>query len=1185
MQQINPQTSSPTIAEILAETTRLQGNAANPQTSAFVSANAGTGKTHVLVNRVLRLLLSGSEPFRILCLTYTKAAAAEMSNRLFRTLAAWVTLPEADLKAALVKLTNTTPDQETLDAARRLFAKAIETPGGMKVQTIHGFCEKLLQRFPLEAGVPAHFNVLDDVASNDLMNQAIADVLHRALTNPESREAEALATVTTHATDLQFEEHIRAAIRHRQSWGAAFTDAPKDMMATLTTILDLPENKDPAHWQQAMAASVSNELADALIPILIEAGGTTNENTAKHLKAARSAKTTEAKTQALRLLFLTQKQEKRKSLATNAVKNPHPALADRLSAAQDTFYEAFTAYESITVARATLELLTLADKIITRFEQQKQQRAALDYQDLIEYTARLLHSRHDTAWVLYKLDRGLDHILVDEAQDTSPDQWQVIASLTEEFFSGSGASEKNRTLFAVGDEKQSIYGFQGAEPRQFGEMASHFGNGAALAEKEFAKVPLNLSFRSTRAVLDAVDLVFADPSISQSVTVSGEPILHHANRQDSPGLVEIWPTERQQKSEQAEAFAPLDDDSIHSVSQRLARKIARQIKTWLETKETLHSKGRPIRAGDILILLRKRNPFAPLMIRALKAEGIPVSGADRIVITEQLAVMDMMALADFLLLPEDDLALASLLKSPLFNLTDDDLFTLSHQRKGSLWQSLRYFAKRDARFEPVAATLSLWLSRADILPPFEFFANLLEGEGLRKKFIARLGAVAGDALDEFLNLALQYDEQEPPSMQGFLAWLRRADAEIKRDMEKGRDEVRVMTVHGAKGLEAEIVFLPDTCSNRSASQSDSIITTRSGSGPESRFNNRILWSLAGKNHLTPIRQMRDARNMAESDEQLRLLYVAMTRARDRLYVAGFEGVKGRSNGCWYDLINDALAEKLQTVTLANGETVSRLESGTPAPIAVGEAVDEVATAASQPAPQPLPSWYTEKAASEPVRTIPVAPSSVIPYETPDDDEDKLPVEPAVMSPQTLGSDARFIRGRLVHKLLEYLPDIPPQERRRAAETLARHHGRELKPQARTAIINETMAIIENDAYADLFGPGSKAEVSLIARITPKKSGKTPILLSGQIDRLVVRDNEVMIIDYKSNRPSPRQLEDVADAYKAQLAAYRIALRQIYPGHTLRAALLWTDGPFLMEIPAEALDPFDAILNQSGEPGL
>ncbi len=1176
MQKQNQSAAAPTISDILAETTRLQGNAANPATSAFVSANAGTGKTHVLVNRVLRLLLSGSEPFRILCLTYTKAAAAEMSNRLFATLAAWVTLPEDELKAALVRLTGTTPDIDTLDAARRLFARAIETPGGMKVQTIHGFCEKLLQRFPLEAGVPPHFNVLDDVASNDLLNNAINDVLHSALANPTSREAQALAIVTTHATDIQFEEHIRAAIRHKQSWGPALEEAPDQMLAALAAILDLPENKDPAFWQAAMADALSDELAASLAPILLDIGGKTNEATARHLTAATHSKTATAKTDTLRLLFLTQKNEKRKSLVTKAVSNDHPGLIDRLSAAQDSFAEALTAYDSLTIARATMELLTLADKIIARFEQQKQQRAALDYQDLIEYTARLLQSRDDTAWVLYKLDRGLDHILVDEAQDTSPDQWQVIASLTEEFFAGKGASEKDRTLFAVGDEKQSIYGFQGAEPRQFGEMASHFAQSANAADKKFEKVPLNLSFRSTKAVLDAVDLVFANPEISQSVTMSGSAIAHHAHRENAPGLVEIWPTECQEKRDETEAFAPLDDDGIHNVSQRLAQKIARKIKSWLETDEILQSKGRPIRAGDILILLRKRNPFAPLMIRALKAEGIPVSGADRIVITEQLAVMDMMALGDFLLLPEDDLALASLLKSPLFNLQDDDLFTLCHNRKGSLWQSLRYFARRDEKFEPVAATLSLWLSRADILPPFEFFANLLEGEGLRKKFIARLGAVAGDALDEFLNLSLQFDELEPPSMQGFLAWLRRADAEVKRDMEKGRDEVRVMTVHGAKGLEAEIVFLPDTCSSRSASQSDSILTTRSQSEPNHRFNNRILWSLAGKSHLRPIRQMRDVRNLAESEEQLRLLYVAMTRAKDRLYVAGFEGVQGRSRDCWYNLITEGLQAQIETVSLPNGDIVSRLESGT---------VDHAAPLEPQPAARPaatppLPAWYHQKAAAEPVRTIPVAPSSVIPYETPDDDEDKLPIEPAVMSPQTLGSDARFVRGRLVHKLLEYLPEVEQGDRRRAAETLAGHHGRELSPPARDAIINETLAIIENDAYADLFGPGSRAEVSLIARITPKKSGKTPILLSGQIDRLVVRENEVMIIDYKSNRPSPRRLEDVADAYKAQLAAYRIALREIYPGHSLRAALLWTDGPFLMEIPADALDPFDAILNQT-----
>lgn len=1192
------------LTKIYEQTTKSQANAADPKTSAFVSANAGTGKTYILVNRVLRLLLRGNEPHKILCLTFTKAAAAEMENRLFETLAKWVTMPTKELldqenNESLAKVLGCEPSTQEIELARRLFAKSIETPGGMKVQTIHSFCEKLLQRFPLEAEVPPHFKVLDETVASDILKHAMDQVLTKALKNPQSEESLALGKVISFSNDSQFESLVLNALRQKSIWGPLIAPDTNALIETLVTLLQLPENQSLTHWQERMATSVDDELIKSLVPILNDEGSKRDQGLAQKLDEALQTKSTEHRIRTLQKAFLTDKNEPRseKTLLTKAIKENYPALASQLYRGQGSYYEAFIAHESLMVADATKSLLILADKIITLYEQQKRIRAALDYQDLIEKTAGLLSSRQNTAWVLYKLDQGLDHILVDEAQDTSPEQWQVITSLTEEFFFSEGARDaviktdkgsdgqkmfdrqiEERTIFAVGDEKQSIYGFQGAEPKQFSEMGEHFTKSAERANKNFKTIPLNLSFRSTSAVLNSVDLVFQKPHLRDCLTMSGAEITHYSNRQLEAGLVEIWDTEKDEKIEKSEAFNPLEEGEAHNASGRCAEKIAKQIREWLDTGEVLASKGRPIEAGDILILVRKRAPFAPMIIRALKANNIPVAGADRIVITEQLAVMDMLALGDFLLLPEDDLALANLLKSPIFNLDDDDLFQLSHGRKGSLWQSLRYFAQREEKYNEVAIRLSLWLSRADILPPFEFFANLLEGEGLRKKFIARLGAVAGDALDEFINLSLQYDELEPPSLQGFLSWLRRSGAEVKRDMEKGRNEVRVMTVHGAKGLEADIVFLPDTCSSKSASQSESLLKIKQPDLPESPKNKNLvsttLWSLPNKSHLAPIKEARAAISEDAKSEQMRLLYVAMTRARDRLYVCGFEGTRGRSKDCWYNLIDDGLEGHLKEVKREDGTIVRQFQTGEQS-----KPTEIEQSSGTEKETPPLQEWAKTRALSEPVRTIPVAPSSVIPYETPDDDEDKLPIEPALISPKKMGDDGRFIRGRLVHKLLEYLPDVPEADRLKAAETLAKHHGRDLREQHQASIINETLVIINNSDYKDLFGPGSKAEVSLIARITPKKTGATPILLQGQIDRLVVREDEILIIDYKSNRPSPRKLEDVAEAYQAQLAAYRIALREIYPHHKLKSALLWTDGPYLMEIPDEMLDKYEAILNK------
>ena len=704
--------------KILDQTTQDQSRASDPKNSVFVSANAGTGKTYILVNRVLRLLLSGSAPYRILCLTYTNAAAAEMENRLFGELSKWVTMPEESLQTTLKDLLGKAATPQEQEDARRLFAKAIETPGGMKVQTIHSFCEKLLQRFPLEADVPPHFQVLDEPTASQILSSAIDQVLTTALNKPESSEALALKTVISHATDVQFESLILTALRQKPAIASFAASKPDVLTKALSEILQLPENQDLNHWQQIMGTAVSTDLVGSLIPILLEQGGTTNEALGAHFNSLQTASSQNETITILKDAFLTGKNEKRKRLITKAITDEHPGLSDRLSYAQDKFHEAFTAYEGLSVAKASQALAQLADKIIQIYERGKTRRAALDYQDLIERTANLLTTRSSTAWVLYKLDQGLDHILVDEAQDTSPDQWQIIAQLAEEFFSGMGANEKHRTLFAVGDEKQSIYGFQGAEPRQFNDMGNRFAQNASAAEKRFQTIPLNLSFRSTSAVLEAVDHIFKEPERYSSLTSGDKPITHYAHRGQEPGLVEIWPTEQTEQQDKTAPFAPLTEGFANNAGERLAQKIAKKIKAWLEQGEFLPSKGRAVEPGDILILVRKRAPFAPLMIRALKAQGIPVAGADRIIITEQLAVMDMMALGQFLSLPEDDLSLASLLKSPIFNLTDEDLFQLSHKRKRSLWQSLRYFAKREDKYKQIADQLSLWLSRADILPPF-----------------------------------------------------------------------------------------------------------------------------------------------------------------------------------------------------------------------------------------------------------------------------------------------------------------------------------------------------------------------------------------------------------------------------------------------------------------------------------
>jgi len=1169
----------------LERTKRAQREAADPSASAWVSANAGTGKTHVLTQRAQRLMLSGTIPERILCLTYTKAAAAEMSKRVYDTLARWVTMPEDELRAALRDLGDRDPTDEEMARARTLFTAAIETPGGLKVQTIHSFCERLLQRFPLEADVAPGFSILDDATTHLLQREAIDAVLRSASDDPSSPEGRALHAAIRYAGDERFDELLREALAERR-WleQAARIDLGEDDDAFAAVerlyqdALGVRPELTEAALLDEMAATVRNPDLMRLRDALTATGKPSDATGAAHVAMALTAKSPAARVAALQAYFCTGKGEPRANLMTKGVKDEHPDLETVMSAAQSRFVALLDELRGLTIVAATIALHRLAGAVLQHYTAAKARRAALDYEDLIAKTVTLLHVKQWAPWVLFKLDRGIDHILVDEAQDTSREQWQVVEAIAEEFFGAEGKRGETRTLFAVGDEKQSIYSFQGAAPEMFAEMGRKFAELTATASQKWRRIPLDLSFRTVAPVLASVDQVFADAKRTPGLTAEAAIIRHGVHRMGHAGRVEIWPTETHDDAPDTDVWAPLEEGASSAPQLRLADRIAATIRQWLDDGERLPSEDRAVQPGDILILVRKRQPFAAPMVAALKARNIPVAGADRLRLTEQLAVEDLISLGNFLTLPEDDLSLAEVLKSPLFGFDDDDLLALAWERKGTLWKQLLDKAAERPHFGAAATTLKRWRARADYVPPFEFFAGILDREGGRAKFLARLGAEAADPLDEFLNLALSYDDQAPPSLTGFLAYLREADREVKRDMEQGRNEVRVMTVHGAKGLEAPIVFLPDTCTTASGGRA-SLLDLPGVKLPEGVTETPFVWSVKGTSGLREIAAARRRQADLDTRERHRLLYVAMTRARDRLYVAGFEGKKGRASGCWYDLIAETLTAHMAEATLPDGAKVHRLdEAQTVPPAAPKHAIAEATQV------ETLPPWALSPAPREPALSIPLAPSRLEAY-APDDEGEPLPDidanaharVPMTFAPGAATEDNRFLRGNLTHALLEHLPSIAQSDWQTAAQGFVAARGPELTETARASIVKETLAILTDPRFAPLFGLHSRAEVPIVARLPNPKPGGAAIKLIGQIDRLIDLGDRVLIVDYKTNRPPPKSLEDVADAYLFQLAAYRRALAEIYPEHSVQAALLWTEAPRIMQVPDEVLDTYASRL--------
>ena len=1162
---------------------QLQASA--PGSSVWVSANAGSGKTHVLAQRVIRLLLHGADPSRLLCLTFTKAAAAEMALRVFDQLGRWATLADADLDEALEVIEGRKPGAELRARARRLFALALETPGGLKIQTVHAFCERLLHQFPFEAGVAGHFQVLEETAAKVLVGDARRRVLGRAAANLSAPLGEALRRVVLTASDRSHEEAISELIEDRSAYERWVADAGSldDGLAQLRDELGLGDATDPDDVEAAIVGEspFSNEELAKLVAVLRQTKGANDGKAADRLEPFFYAADQAGRTEAYRNFFCKSDGGVRKAsaLITNKVRDKWPELDERLTdecRRLEALIETANAAECYALSAAVLRL---ADAVLDEYQRDKARRGLLDFDDLIVKTLDLLSRAGAARWVHYKIDQGIDHILLDEAQDTSPGQWRVIRELADEFFSGEGGRAGVRTLFAVGDEKQSIYSFQGAVPAWFSRVKREIAAKAGGAGQTFSDVELTVSFRSTPDIVGAVDAIFKPVGAHTGLSAETKAPVHEAIRRGEPGMVVVWPMEEQpitqEPGEWAEALDHIGEAAPEAV---LANRIAATIRDWLNPVSPVFlESGKRIEPGEILILTRRRGALSEAINRALKSTGVPVAGADRLALADHIAAKDLIALGDVALQDRDDLSLATVLKSPLFGLSEEALFALAYDRgPRSLWLALKDASDAEPFASPFRA-LSTLRARADAVGPFAFFAEVLGPGGGRRRFTERIGAEADDLLDEFLAQALAFERIETPSLQGFLDWMRSTATEIRRETDTAQNEVRVMTVHGAKGLEADIVFLVDDGSAPASPGHDPNFLAITDD-PDAAEPAPLVWARGSRKKPGLVKELMDAHRAREKEEYRRLLYVAATRARDRLFVCGTrkDNTTDKSGG-WHALVSAALLPNAIEGKAIDGspEHVWRMpDSGAalaPAQQAPGHPIDTDAE----------PAWLRRSvSAVRAKRTI--KPSQAI-------EPTVMGAGRAALEMRREGSIAALQRGQLIHRLLESLPDREPAERRSIAERYLAAVAANLAEAERTGLIDEVTGVLEDRRFAAVFAPGSRAEIDIAGALEPDGDSD---LLSGRIDRLAVTDHEVLIVDYKTNRPAPTDLDSVPEAYVVQLALYARILRRLHPNRPIRAALLWTDLPALMEVPEErlkaaegkAIEGVSAPLRTGNQPG-
>ena len=1080
------------------DATKAQIAAADPNVSTWLSANAGSGKTRVLIDRVARLLLAGTQPQNILCLTYTKAAASEMQNRLLARLGKWAMLDDETLRGELQQLGEVPP--KSLSGPRTLFARAIEAPGGLKIQTIHSFCSAILRQFPLEAGVSPQFRELDEAGQKDLI-EAVLDDLARA-GDPALDAVAAICTDET-LTDLaqstaksrtRFDAHRSKSdiLRHfgvpsGQTLEGILSDGlPSADLAFLRSISALLATSDSS-TDRNLAACLAT-LPEAATPAAMEIA----ENallTGGKAKAPFTAKIGALPTKDFR-------------------EGPFQTHADRFNDIMVQVEKARQARIAFVAAEKTAALHSFAQSFLPAYKAAKEAQGVLDFDDLVQRSGRLLTTR-SLEWVLYRLDGGIEHILVDEAQDTSPEQWEVIDALAREITAGQGARD-NRTIFVVGDKKQSIYSFQGADADEYDRMRSTFSerlsNGPTLELRH-----LHYSFRSSTAIRGTVDTVF------QGDACRGveRNIEHRAFHETLPGRVDLWPLVQAPPQQEKPAwFDPVDRPAADDPKVVLADRIAQAVRYMVENETIPGENGQPrrVRPGDFLILVQGRGPLFDHIIRACKAHGLPMAGADRLKIAGELAVRDLLALLSFLALPEDSLSLAAALRSPLFGWSEGQLYDLAQGRgQDYLWAELR---DRQTEFPDTFGVLDALRQKVDFVRPYELLELILSHHKGRKNLLARLGPEAEDGIDELLNQALVYERDAVPSLTGFLTQAQSDDVEIKRQSDASGDLIRVMTVHGAKGLESPIVILPDT--TRAPNTNRSAILNA---------DELPAWRVP-KDECPPIlTPAREAAERAEREERQRLLYVAMTRAETWLIVCGAENKQSKKENWYVDVEAslDGIASTPLDTPVGQGRRISHGEW----PAEPNEIPESVTKSAEVPS-------FLLHAAKKPDR------------------------RPPPLSPSDLGGDKTLAgareeelalrHGRRIHRLLEFLPY--GQQTGQAAERIIDSGPDPLADEDVGALLDEAVGTIA--AYPDLFFGDGLAEVALTAHIPSLGQD-----ISGVVDRLIVTPKRVIAVDFKTNPIVPDAAEAVPLGILRQMGAYLEALEQIYPDREIELRILWT----------------------------
>lgn len=1056
----------------------LQLRASDPTLSTWVSASAGTGKTKILTDRVLRLLLQNVPFNKILCLTFTNAAANEMQERIIAQLEKWSHSSQENLIDSLQNTLGRKPTKDELIKASSLFELYLKTQDQINIYTIHSFCQKILKKFPLEAGISPHFKIIDEFK----VNKIIRDIKRQIFNLPEIQHVINFLIENFHELTIDgiFNEIISIKTKILTKKLNSLSVESNTELSGLECINNLAKHDPNISIDVISNSDIKNLIINSLGADLASLD--------------------------IKPFFLTLSGEKKKRIVTKKIAYLSSDLYEELEKIQDQIYQLDQIKKTENLLSNSRLFEILAEKLILEFESYKNKNAFLDYDDLILHTQSLLTNSKAKEWVLYKLDGGIEHLLVDEAQDTSNNQWLIIEALAQEFYSGESGNNKSRTIFVVGDEKQSIFSFQGADTSTFSYMNKFLNDKLKEGKKAFETIDLNTSYRSTKEILTCVHYVFNKIARKSPEDFKAKLPEMVPYRNAHNGLVQLWPLCSNEGDDVDDKFWPICPENIQNNSKViLAKKIANYVKEQISSGRILPSTNNKISAQDFMILFRSRDDFTDEVIKALKEAKIDITGLDRISLADDLAVADLIAIAKFVLNPENDLNLATLIKSPILGLSEQELYKLvivAKDNKLSLWE----YVKLTDKYSLIKDKLEEFLALYRFFPLNNFFPYITDVMDYRNIMNKN-----DEAINEFLKLSNDYFLEYGNSLQNFIYWILKNPITVKRDTESS-NKLRIMTVHGSKGLQAPIVILCDT--TKLPTMSDRFIWDE---------NDQLL-SAKSSSYIPAFYEAIKAKEQHKAyQEYLRLLYVGMTRAEDHLVICGYQGNSKIPENCWYELIRESLQE------IGSLDRDGKITYG------------DNSLACSN---QNLPIRLVENKKAELGITNPPTPWKIS--------------KTVRLSYTNIETEASYRNADLLEYGLVFHKILEEAVRNKNLTNITYHPLiTTLDSTLQKRIKTSMEKIVINEEFKELLKYDLKTEVSFGYKTDSE-------IKIGRVDLLIIQKERIIIIDYKSGKSNK---ELIPDTYIKQLRFYKQAFREIYPDKIIDCKIIWLDRGAIVNVAA------------------